>query len=98
MDFTVLEFLGFGGTGVAMTLGVLALFWKADDAFSEEFRAALSKKLQHFEVDFEDVHWSTAFMKMFDGIFGEKHLTWRCFIRSSIASFLCFIAASSLII
>ena len=37
-------------------------------------------------------------MKMFDGIFGEKHFTRRCFIRSSIASFLCFIFASLLII
>lgn len=37
----------------------------------------------------EVVHnWPTQFAEVFDRIFGDKHLTWKCFIRSSVASLL----------
>lgn len=36
--------------------------------------------------------WSHHFCNLFDAIFGEKHLSWRCFVRSSIASVLAVLA------
>ena len=86
MDFKILELLGFGGTGLATTAAVLALFWKADDAFSGELREALSKKLQGLQVDTKGVDWPQAFVRMFDRVFGKRHLTWKCFGRSCLAS------------
>ncbi|MZH02808.1 MAG: sel1 repeat family protein, partial [Nitrospinae bacterium] len=32
--------------------------------------------------------WSQHFCNIFDAVFGDKHLSWRCFIRSAIASVL----------
>ena len=32
--------------------------------------------------------WAVGFIELFDRIFGKKHLSWRCFFRSSIASIL----------
>lgn len=32
--------------------------------------------------------WSRHFCNLFDTVFGSKHLSWQCFIRSSIASML----------
>ncbi len=32
--------------------------------------------------------WASQFCLLMDSIFGEKHLSWKCFFRSSIASFL----------
>ncbi len=82
------QLLGFGGTGFAVTLAVLALFWKADEAFSDEFREALSKKLQGMKVETESVNWPQSFARVFDHVFGERHLTWRCLFRSCLASAL----------
>jgi hypothetical protein len=31
-------------------------------------------------------NWPTTFAKVFDQVFGEKHLTWRCFSRSCLVS------------
>ncbi len=31
-------------------------------------------------------HWHEIFANVFDRVFGEKHLSWRCFVRSGIAS------------
>lgn len=84
------ELLGLGGTGCAVTLSVLGLFWNADKAFSEEFRLALSKQLQRLKIDTEGVNWPRAFAGVFDRIFGERHLTWICFFRSAIASAACY--------
>lgn len=33
-------------------------------------------------------NWPSTFARVFDHIFGEKHLSWKCFFRSSIASVL----------
>lgn len=86
MDFSLFQALGFGGTGFAVTLGVLALFWKADDAFSVEFRQLISQRLTRIKVDGPKVRWPLAFSLMFDHIFGKKHLSARCFLSSTVAS------------
>ncbi len=36
--------------------------------------------------------WTTQFCAMFDQLFGAKHLGWRCFTRSAIASFIAVFA------
>jgi hypothetical protein len=89
-NFDLFGLLGFGGTGFFATLAVLGLFWKADDAFSDELRDAFSNKLQGLKIDTEGVNWPRAFMQMFDQVFGDRHLTVRCFIRSTIASTVCY--------
>jgi|HubBroStandDraft_6_1064221.scaffolds.fasta_scaffold345944_2 hypothetical protein len=41
--------------------------------------------------------WPETFAKLFDRVFGKRHLTWRCFWRSSIASLLSYIGCSFLL-
>jgi amino acid transporter len=95
-DFGIFQLLGFSGTGIVATLSVLGIFWKADDAFSDEFRDALSKKLQGMKIEPIDVNWSEGFEKIFDRAFGRKHFSWNCFVRSCIASILAVILLSAL--
>ena len=87
-DFNLVELLGFGGTGFAASLAVLGLFWKADDAFSDEFRDSLSNKLRRMKIETRQVNWPYSFSLIFDRIFGHDHLSRKCFGRSCIASFL----------
>lgn len=49
---------------------------------SEDANAGLTLWLKG---DFEST-WSENFCKLFDVFFGEKHLSWKCFFRSAIAS------------
>lgn len=95
-DFTLFQLLGFGGTGLATSLAVLGLFWKADDAFSNEFREALSNKLQRMKVDTSEANWPLSFARMFDRIFGDRYLSLKCFGRSCLASALAVLLLSAL--
>ena len=38
--------------------------------------------------------WPGTFVKVFDRVFGEKHLSWKCFWRSSLASLLSVVLVS----
>ena len=33
-------------------------------------------------------NWSRSFVWLFDAVFGDRHLSWRCFLRSAIASLI----------
>jgi hypothetical protein len=96
MDFRILDVLGFSGTGLAVTTGVLMLFWKADDAFSEEFSIALSQWLQRLTIDTPAIDWATAFSTVFDSVFGVSHFSWSCFLRSMVASTVAYVAIAAL--
>ena len=66
----------------------VATGWKADDAFSEEARTALSRRLAHLRVDqFQENRPTICFV--FDCIFGERHFSVKCVARSFVASVLC---------
>lgn len=92
MDFEKLfEALGIGGTGVAMTLGVLALFWKADEGFSEEFRAVLADRLQTAQTPTHDRLWAQTFLALFDSIFDENPRSTRRVVRSCLSSLIVFV-------
>ena len=41
--------------------------------------------------------WPDTFAKVFDRVFGEKHLSWKCFWRSSVASTILALVSTSLI-
>lgn len=73
---------------------LLAMAWKADDAFSLEFKRDLSLWLDGIDpaaVGHFMQRWPAHFAALFDRVFGKKHLSWRCFFRSSIASLLAFL-------
>lgn len=74
--------LAFGGT-------LLGLAWKADDLTSKELREDLSLHLLCVEperVGMAVRAWPRHFAALFDRVFGSKHLSVRCFVRSCIAS------------
>ena len=71
--------------------GIIAItFWKADEAISPEFRSAISKRLRRFPLAEASATWPEAFKRMFDYLFGAKHLTWSCFVKSAIVSTVAF--------
>lgn len=77
-----------------MTLAAtLTLFWYAEKCIKPEVRSAVSNWLGNIRLEGFLNNWSTHFGEVFDGIFGKRHLTWRCFWRSCLASIFTFIVA-----
>lgn len=87
MEFSLLRDLGILGTGFAIAAGFIGLFWKADEALSGPAREALGRWLQRLPVS-ADPNWPQVFAGMFDRIFGKRHLSWRCFFLSCLASLI----------
>jgi hypothetical protein len=78
-------------TGFAIGGAFLGVAWKADDGISKQLREDLSLWLLCIEpkqVGQSIQRWPTHFAALFDLVFGKKHLSWRCFFRSCMASVL----------
>jgi len=81
-------------TGLAIGGALLAMAWQADGAISLEFKRDLSLWLVRLDpaaVGHSVQRWPVHFAALFDRVFGKKHLSWRCFFRSCIASLLAFL-------
>jgi hypothetical protein len=65
---------------------VWALFDRAETVATDEAKTAVSRWLRNLDPVGPLAHWPTAFATVFDRVFGERHLSWRCFLRSCVAS------------
>lgn len=77
----------------AWAFGIAAAFystmsWIGRHHINQDAKDTLTLWLMGVNAD----SWSHHFCNLFDAIFGEKHLSWRCFVRSSIASVLAVLA------
>lgn len=66
-------------------------FERVETALKEKTRRDIAEWLRQGEKTAESLtakaqNWPTTFAKIFDQVFGEKHLTWRCFGRSCLVS------------
>lgn len=81
-------------TGLAIGGALLMMAWKADDAISIQFKRDLGLWLDGLDPSTMGrtlQRWPIHFAALFDRVFGKKHLSWRCFFRSSLASLLAFL-------
>jgi hypothetical protein len=82
--------------------GIVWKFFKhVGDALNEQTNREIARwlRVKKFEtgiISEEADSWPYTFVKMFDRVFGEKHLSWKCFLRSSIAS--CIAIAITLLV
>lgn len=76
------------GSYFAMAGGVWALFDRADKAVTEETKISISMWLLELKPEEGSQKWPGQFIKIFDAVFGEKHLSWKCFFRSCVASYI----------
>jgi len=74
------------GSYFGMAAGVWALFDRADKALNEAAKKSIAEWLQNINPTTERSRWPGQFIEIFDSVFGEKHLSWKCFFRSCLAS------------
>src|SRR6266436_1372718 len=82
--------------------GIVWKFFKnVGDALNEKTNREIARwlRVKRFETGIvadEAVNWPGTFAKVFDRVFGEKHLSLRCFLKSCAASVLVFSLAVAL--
>jgi len=82
----LLEVLG----ASALVIVTLSVFWKADDAISDEFRSDVSNWLLRLSPPPKNSPVGTLVHRLFERVFGEQHWTFRCFSVSALVSFASF--------
>jgi len=80
------------GVGGALFYGVMKFFDAVGDRLNEGSKKEIARWLRVKNVDTEIIAdevagWPDTFAKVFDRVFGTKHLSWRCFLRSTLASY-----------
>ncbi|WP_089725733.1 hypothetical protein [Candidatus Thiosymbion oneisti] len=81
----------------SITGGVIALFSLAEKVTQDSAKERVSAWLKNIKMPASTDNWAAEFGRMFDAIFGERHLSIRCFLASSVASVLSVVIISILI-
>ena len=80
---------------LAASIALWGMVWKfferVETFLTENTKLEIALWLLHGEkkaqgLDSKAKNWPATFAKIFDQVFGEKHLTWRCFRRSFLVS------------
>jgi hypothetical protein len=79
-------FLVYVASCISISAGVYGLFNKAGDSVSDKTKRSVSKWLQNIKLTQDSPRWPGVFAQLFDRVFTEHHLSWKCFVRSCIAS------------
>ena len=92
MDFSVSPFIAY----ILAYSGIVGVIWflfsKAEDTLKPKVKKDISNWLKNIDPVEPVKNWPSQFAAVFDRIFGEKHLTYRCFVKS------CAISGASVII
>lgn len=78
--------IGFWAGSVAVATTTFGLFEWAEKSLKRERAEELWQWLQSGVLEARMAIWPDLFVAMFDGLFGEQHLSFRCFLRSVIMS------------
>lgn len=86
MELSIPPVLLYAASWITITGGVWFLFERAETVASDEVKAAISRWLRNLDPAAALTNWPATFAAVFDRVFGERHLSWRCFSRSCIGS------------
>lgn len=87
MSLAVPQFVIYLAAWFATIGGIWALFDRAETVAHPKIRERMSDWLTS-KTPIQIANWPAMFASVFDRVFGEKHLSWKCFLRSAIVSAL----------
>lgn len=82
------SWLLYAGSWAATSAAVWGLFERAELVLSDRARSDIARWLMTVRPPRGPVEWPARFADTFDSVFGQRHLTWVCFRRSCLASFV----------
>jgi hypothetical protein len=89
------------GVGLGLFYGVVKFFDTVGEKLNDDTRLEIAVWLRSVKTTEKVETWPATFAKILDRVFGSEHLSWKCFGRSCVATFvslamvvaLCFIVA-----
>ena len=85
---TTIGLLGLAGTWAMACAGIWTLADRAEKAVTHDARLALQVWLTTVDIAKPWTSWASSFTAAFDAVFGTRHLSVACFLRSCIASLI----------
>ncbi|MGR3311065.1 MAG: hypothetical protein ACUZ77_09835 [Candidatus Brocadiales bacterium] len=82
------------GSCLAIAGGFYALFSRAEEVVAKDTRDKIAKSIKGFNPGVPKSDWKETFAYVFDSIFTNKHLSWKCFLRSCISSLIAVVVLS----
>ena len=82
------------GAWIALLSGIWFLFDKSETVASDETKRLVTQWLRKIDLASAGSGWPATFVRIFDHVFGQRHLSWRCFWRSSLASLAAVVIVS----
>jgi hypothetical protein len=76
---------------LAVFYGVQRLFASVEDKLTGDTKLEIGLWLLDIDTTKRAQNWPVTFAALFDRVFGSKHLSWRCFIRSALLSAALFL-------
>jgi hypothetical protein len=90
------------GTHIAVGGGlfyaVVKFFDTVGDRLNEQTRLEIAVWLLDLRTAQRVEPWPATFAKVFDRVFGERHLSWKCFIRSAVCSYIAVIVTMACLV
>jgi hypothetical protein len=83
------------GVGLGLFYAVVKFFDTVGDRLSEDTRLEIAVWLLDLKSAPRMEKWPATFAKLFDRVFGKRHLSFRCFWRSGVASFCAIVISSA---
>ena len=81
-------------TQIAVGLGLLyaidKFFKLVEEKLSDDTKLEIAVWLLGVKIEQKAEPWPETFARVFDRVFGTKHLSWKCFWRSCLASYSLF--------
>jgi len=83
---TVLILVQFA-VGIGLMYSISKCFKFVEDLLADDTKLEIAVWLLGVKAEQKIEPWPETFARVFDRVFGRKHLSWKCFLRSSLASY-----------
>jgi len=81
--------------GFAIYYGIQKLFKDLEEKLTEDTRIRIAVWLLDTKVERLIEPWPRTVARIFDQVFGKRHISWQCFKRSCLASLVAVIAVAA---
>jgi len=88
MDLTIPTSVAYVAAWLGIITGIRKLFKDTEEDVLPGFKKSVAAWIQNLKPAEKITNWPDQFAQLFDSVFGKKHFTLKCFLRSSLASLI----------
>jgi hypothetical protein len=86
------------GVGIGLLYFIDKFFKVVEEKLNDDTKLEIAVWLLGLKTVERVKRWPDTFAKVFDRVFGDRHLSWKCFFRSCIASAITLVAVAAVLL